>query len=210
MDSGTILRVDHLCKSFGAQRVIDDLSFVLEPGHVARVVGANGAGKTTLFRLLTLLLHPDSGSICFNGHDLCSADLRWIGYLPEERGVYRREKVEEQAIFFARLKGLTADEAKRNVANWMERLGMTDWRSRRASTLSKGMQQRLQFLIAVAHTPRLLILDEPFSGFDADNSALLKQQIGLLSAQGTAVLLSTHRYDLAETATMCHQTISLQ
>ncbi|MBQ9418640.1 MAG: ATP-binding cassette domain-containing protein [Bacteroidales bacterium] len=202
-----MLKVNHISKAFGEKRVIDDLSFCLELGEKAAVMGSNGAGKTTLMRIISGLLPADSGSVEWEGHRLTAADFAAIGYLPEERGLYANMKVEEQAIYMAQLKGMPLRAAKQSVAEWFERLGMSDWRHRYTGSLSKGMQQRLQFVVAVAHRPKLLLLDEPFSGFDEATSAILCREINSLSESGVAVLLATHNHQAA--AELCTKIVQL-
>ena len=171
------------------------------------LLGANGAGKTTLLRIVTRLLPPDSGEVRFDGHPMLQDDLRQIGYLPEERGLFRHMSVNEQALYFAQLKGLTRHEAEESLQQWFTRLNMEEWSNRPANKLSKGMQQKLQFVITVAHHPALLILDEPFSGFDAENSAMLRRELLRLKQEGTAILLSTH--NLSASNELCDKTIHL-
>lgn len=202
-----ILQVDHICKHFGQHAVLTDISFGLDAGQALAITGSNGAGKTTLLRIITHLLPPDSGEVRFEGHPLGPADLRHIGYLPEERGLYPRMGVREQALYFARLKGMTRHDATQAVEHWLDRLQLADRATQPAAHLSKGMQQRLQLLVAIVHHPHLLILDEPFSGFDATNTERLRQLVQELLDQGTALLLSTHRTDIA--ATLCQNTLCL-
>ena len=201
------LELKHISKSFGDQRVLTDLNFVLDRGEAVALLGANGAGKTTLMRIVARLLEPDSGEVLFEGHPIQQSDLVHLGYLPEERGLYRHMKAGEQALYFAQLKGMGRHEAETSVRGWFERLGMTDWWERPAAKLSKGMQQRLQLVVAVAHRPRLLLLDEPFSGFDADNSAMLYRELTRLKQEGTAILLSTHNLQAARE--LCDKTLML-
>lgn len=202
-----ILQVQNICRSFGEKEVLRGVSFDVAEGEAIALTGSNGAGKTTLLRIITRLLQPDSGEVLFCGHPLRQDDLQHIGYLPEERGLYRRMKVREQALYFARLKGLGRREAEQSVDDWFSRLEMTPWASRQAGQLSKGMQQRLQLVIAVAHRPRLLILDEPFSGFDAFNSDRLQAVINSLRTEGTAILISTHNLQVA--SSLCSRIVSL-
>ena len=168
-----MLQVDHISKAFGTRQVLTDVTFDVAAGEVVGLLGANGAGKTTLLRIITRLLEPDSGQVLFDGQPLTQDDLRNIGYLPEERGLYRRMRVGEQALYFTRLKGMSGSDAKEALHYWFQRLEMDEWWDRPAGKLSKGMQQRLQFVITVAHTPRLLILDEPFSGLDTAGADML-------------------------------------
>ncbi len=201
-----ILQVDHICKSFGDHRVLDELSFGVEAGEVVGLLGGNGAGKTTLLRIVTRLLEPDRGRILFDGHPISQDDMRWIGYLPEERGLYRRAAAGEQAVYMARLKGLSAKDAEAAVRRWFDRLGIADWWQRPVGRLSKGMQQKLQLIVTVAHSPRLLVFDEPFSGFDETNAAMLRGELQHLSAEGTAIILSTHNRQAVE---ICNKTVVL-
>ncbi|MBR1549401.1 MAG: ATP-binding cassette domain-containing protein [Bacteroidales bacterium] len=202
-----LLQADNLCKSFGAQRVLDGISFSADSGEVVGILGANGAGKTTLLRIVNLILAPDSGSLLFDGHPMTRTDLAAVGYLPEERGLYRRMRVGEQVVYLARLKGMSRADARSEARAWFDRLGAADWWHRPANRLSKGMQQKVQFISTVVHRPRLLVLDEPFSGFDADNAAMLRSEIERLSHSGTAILLSTHNTEAA--ASLCHKTLQL-
>lgn len=201
------LQVDHICKSFGEHHVLAGVTFSVDCGEMVALLGANGAGKTTLLRIITRLLEPDGGQVLFDGHPLTQDDLRHIGYLPEERGLYRRMRVGEQALYFAQLKGMSRADAEHELRQWFSRLGMDAWWNRPAGKLSKGMQQKLQLVVTVAHKPSLLILDEPFSGFDADNSAMLIAELQRLRQEGTAILLSTHNLQAANE--LCDKTIKL-
>ena len=185
-----LLQVEHISKAFNGHQVLSDVCFDVQGGEAAGLLGANGAGKTTLLRIITRLMEADSGQVLLDGHPLMQDDLRRIGYLPEERGLYRSHKAAEEALH-----------------DWFHRLGMDDWWGRPAGKLSKGMQQKLQFVVTVAHRPDLVILDEPFSGFDAENSAMLKQEIMNLKASGTAILFSTH--NLPAAGELCNKTIQL-
>ena len=202
-----ILHVEHISKAFGEHQVLHDVSFGVDRGEAIALLGANGAGKTTLLRIVTRLLEADSGEVLFDGHPILASDLRQIGYLPEERGLYRHMRAGEQALYLARLKGMSRADAGKAVREWFERLDMMPWWDRPSHKLSKGMQQKLQFVVTVAHRPRLVILDEPFSGFDADNAAMLKQEIVRLKEQGTALLLSTHNLQAA--SELCDKTLTL-
>jgi len=202
-----MLQINHISKSFGDRKVLDDITFGVAASEVVGLLGANGAGKTTLLRIVTRLLEPDSGTVLLDGRPLTHDALRQVGYLPEERGLYRHMRVGEQALYFARLKGLPKDEAETALHEWFHRLGMDEWWNRPAGKLSKGMQQRLQFVITVAHSPRLLILDEPFSGLDTGGAEMLKREILRLKEQGTAILLSTHNLPAAHE--LCDKTVSL-
>ena len=202
-----LLQVDNISKSFGPRRVLDGVSFCADSGEVVGILGANGAGKTTLLRIITRILDADSGSLLFDGHPLTRADLAAVGYLPEERGLYRQMRAGEQVLYLARLKGLSRSDAETLARQWFQRLSAEEWWSRPVNRLSKGMQQKVQFIASVVHQPRLLILDEPFSGFDADNAAMLRREIERLSATGTAILLSTHNLQAA--ADLCTKTVQL-
>lgn len=202
-----MLQLDHICKSFGTKQVLRDVSLAVDSGEVVGLLGGNGAGKTTLLRIATLLLEPDSGTVSFNGHPMSAADMAHVGYLPEERGLYRHVPAGQQALYMARLKGLSRRDAEASLRAWFDRLGMTEWWDRPAASLSKGMQQRLQFVVSVAHRPSLLILDEPFSGFDAAASEMLRREIKALRQTGTAILLSTHNLQAA--SELCDKTVTL-
>ena len=200
-----MLNVENIHKSFGEHTVLDGMSFTVEGGEIVGLLGRNGAGKTTLLRIVCGLLQPDSGQVLFDGKP--GVPMEQIGYLPEERGLYRRMRAGEQAIYMAQMKGLCRKEAETSLRQWFDRMGMADWWNKQASCLSKGMQQRLQFVVTVAHNPRLLVLDEPFSGFDAENTEMICGEIKRLAAEGTAVLLSTHNIQAAEQ--LCNKTIKL-
>ncbi|MBR4505209.1 MAG: ATP-binding cassette domain-containing protein [Bacteroidales bacterium] len=200
-----MLKVENISKSFGGQRVLDGVTFTANRGEVVGLLGRNGAGKTTLLRIVCGLLEADSGRVLFDDHVGVPKEL--IGNLPEERGLYRRMRAGEQALYLAQLKGMGRQEAEQSLRQWFDRLGMAEWWNTQASRLSKGMQQRLQFVVTVVHSPRLLVLDEPFSGFDADNADMLCREIQRLSADGTTVLLSTHNMQAA--GQLCHKTIQL-
>ena len=201
-----LLQADSLSKSYGTHRVLDGISFTADCGEVVGILGANGAGKTTLLRIVNRILEADSGTLLFDGHPMTRDDLAAVGYLPEERGLYRHMRVGEQVLYLARLKGMSRADALAEARQWFDRLGASEWWNRPANRLSKGMQQKVQFISSVVHRPRLLVLDEPFSGFDADNSAMLRAEIERLSHAGTAILLSTHN---AEAASLCHKTLQL-
>ncbi len=202
-----MLKVENISKSFDGNKVLDNVSFAVERGEAVALLGANGAGKTTLLRIITTLLTPDSGEVLFDGHPLLRSDLDRIGYLPEERGLYRHAAAGPQAVYLARLKGMDRREAEKSVRGWFDRLGIADWWNRPVRSLSKGMQQKLQFIATVAHKPALVILDEPFSGFDEENSAMLRREIQALKAVGTAIILSTHNLQAA--SELCDKTVRL-
>ena len=174
---------------------MDDLSLVVEEGRFYGLLGPNGAGKTSLIRIVNQIIEGDSGTILFNGRPLQSYHIKHIGYLPEERGLYKKMKVAEQLLYFAQLKGMAAAEAKAKIKHWLERLEMSEWRDNKIEDLSKGMAQKIQFIATVIHAPELLILDEPFSGFDPVNADTIKNEILTLRETGTTVILSTHRME---------------
>ncbi len=200
-----MLKVEQVSKAFGGKQVLSGITFDAADGEVVGLLGRNGAGKTTLLRIVCGLLEADSGHVLFDGS--IGVPQESVGYLPEERGLYRRMRAGEQALYLAQLKGMNRKDAEQSLRQCFDRLGMSDWWNMRASRLSKGMQQRLQFVAAVAHNPRLLVLDEPFSGFDADNADMLCREIQRLSDDGTTVLLSTHNLQAARP--LCHKTIQL-
>ncbi|MCR4659680.1 MAG: ATP-binding cassette domain-containing protein [Bacteroidales bacterium] len=197
----SLLEVDNVSKLFGANHVLDSVSLTLDPGQVHGLVGPNGAGKTTLIRIINRIIEPDGGEVRLMGRPVTDADPALLGYLPEERGLYRRMSVGEQGIYFARLRGLSRTEAEQNLRQTLERLGIGQWYNRRVAELSKGMQQTVQFAIAVAHRPRLIVLDEPFSGFDATGAQKLQDEVLRLASEGAAVLLSSH--NLHSVQTLC-------
>ena len=184
-----LLRVEHLKKYFANQKAVDDISFSVAPGQIFGLLGPNGAGKTTLIRMITGIFYPDSGTITFQGKPFDPIhDVRHIGYMPEERGLYKKMKVGEQALYLAQLKGLSHREAKEKIGIWFERFGMESWWNKKVEDLSKGMGQKLQFVTTVLHQPRLIILDEPFSGLDPVNSNLIKDEIYRLAAEGATII----------------------
>ena len=187
-----ILTVDHVNKRFGNHTALDDVSLAVPRGTVYGLLGPNGAGKTTLIRIINHITAPDPGEVIFDGHPLTQDDVVHIGYLPEERGLYKKMKVGDQAIFFARLKGLSKAEATRQLKEWFERFEISSWWNRKVEELSKGMAQKVQFIVTVLHRPKLLIFDEPFSGFDPINANLLRDEIIRLKNEGATVIFSTH------------------
>lgn len=193
-----MLEINHITKHFGTYTALDNVSLHVRRGTVFGLLGPNGAGKTTLIRVVNRIIAPDSGSLQFNGHPMTEADSVCIGYLPEERGLYKKMRVGEQAVYLARLKGLDKAEAERRLHQWFDKLEIDGWWNRRVEELSKGMQQKVQFVVTVLHEPSLLILDEPFSGFDPVNADLLKREIRQLQAQGTSIIFSTHNMASAE------------
>src|SRR6267143_2496582 len=192
------LVLDHVSKSFGDFTAVSDLSLQVRPGRVFGLIGPNGAGKTTTIRMIVNIIIPDSGSIVLFGQQMTTALQNRIGYLPEERGLYKKMKVGEQVRFFDELKGLRGKEADERIDNWLRRLQLSDWKEKRTKELSKGMQQKVQFITAVIHSPDLVILDEPFSGLDPVNVDLMKETILEQKAAGKTIILSTHQMEIAE------------
>lgn len=193
-----MIEVQHVSKHYRAHTALDDVSLTIERGRVFGLLGPNGAGKTTLIRMINNIIKPDSGTILFDGKPLSASDVARIGYLPEERGLYRKMKVGEQAIYLARLKGLSSLEAKRRLESWFDKFGIMPWWDKRVEELSKGMQQKVQFVCTVLHEPELLIFDEPFSGFDPVNAELLKSEIIALRERGNTLIFSTHNMQSVE------------
>ncbi len=187
-----IIQAEHVVKQYGAFRALDDVSVNIPRGSVYGLLGPNGAGKTTLIRIINRITAPDSGRILFDGHDIQPSDVELIGYLPEERGLYKKMKVGDQVLYFAQLKGLTKAEATRRAKDWFVRFGIESWWGKKVEELSKGMAQKVQFITTVLHEPRLLIFDEPFSGFDPLNAQLLKDEMLRLRDQGATIIFSTH------------------
>ena len=189
-------------KSYGEFVAVDDLSFRIEPGRIYGLLGPNGAGKTSTLRMILGIIQPDSGHISIFGEALETAHRDIFGYLPEERGLYRKMKVLDHLVFLARLKGLSAKDATASAKHWCERFELTGWIEKKVEELSKGMQQKVQFIGAILHDPKLIIMDEPFAGLDPANALALKDALLDLAKEGKAVLLSTHRMDQAEK--LCH------
>lgn len=195
----TILEIKHLKKHFASQKAVDDISFTLERGSIFGLLGPNGAGKTTLIRMITGIFYPDAGDILLNGKTFNPVnDVIDIGYMPEERGLYKKMKVGEQAMYLAQLKGLSKQDAFAKVKYWFEKFEMGSWWNKKVEDLSKGMGQKLQFVTTVLHEPKLVILDEPFSGLDPVNSNLIKDEIYALAQKGTSIIFSTHRMEQVE------------
>lgn len=187
-----LLKVDHVTKRFAGHTALDDVSLEVPQGSVYGLLGPNGAGKSTLIRIINRITAPDSGKVYLAGREIAPEDVYKIGYLPEERGLYKQMKVGEQAIYFARLKGLSRAEAISQLKVWFARFGIESWWNKKVSELSKGMAQKVQFIVTVLHRPQLLIFDEPFSGFDPINADLLKKEILRLRDEGATVIFSTH------------------
>lgn len=187
------LETENVVKQYAGHRALDDVSIRVTEGKIFGLLGPNGAGKTTLIRIINRITAPDSGQVWFNGHPSRPEDVFKIGYLPEERGLYKKMKVGEQAIYLAQLKGLSYTDAKQRITRWFEKFDILPWWNRKVEELSKGMQQKVQFIITVIHEPALLIFDEPFSGFDPVNAERLKQEILQLKADGHTIIFSTHQ-----------------
>jgi ABC-2 type transport system ATP-binding protein len=194
-----IIEVQNLKKYFASQKAVDDISFEIPAGNIFGLLGPNGAGKTTLIRMLTGIFYPDSGSINFNGKPFNLAnDSLGIGYMPEERGLYKKMKIGDQALYLGQLKGLSRSEAMEAIKYWFTKLDMQSWWNKKVEDLSKGMSQKLQFVTTVLHKPKLIILDEPFSGLDPLNANLIKDEIFQLAKNGTTIIFSTHRMEQVE------------
>ncbi|MBQ7062337.1 MAG: ATP-binding cassette domain-containing protein [Bacteroidales bacterium] len=192
------LEAQHISKTFGSYRALDDVSISVREGSIFGLLGPNGAGKTTLIRIINHIIRPDGGTLQIDGHPMTDSDVRQIGYLPEERGLYKKMRVSEQALYLARLKGLSRSEAEQRLRRWFDKFEIASWWDRPVEELSKGMQQKVQFIVTVLHQPRLLIFDEPFSGFDPVNATLLKDEILALRKQGATVIFSTHNMSSVE------------
>jgi ABC-2 type transport system ATP-binding protein len=201
-----ILSIKNLKKYYATQKAVDDISFDIPQGSIFGLLGPNGAGKSTLLRMITGIFYQDSGDILFNGQTFNPEQhVGEMGYMPEERGLYKKMKIGEQAIYLAQLRGLSKAEAESRSKDWFRRLDMVSWWDKKAEDLSKGMSQKLQFVITVIHNPKLLILDEPFSGLDPVNANVLKEEIFRLAQEGTTIIFSTHRMEQVEE--ICDQII---
>ena len=187
-----ILQIENVTKRYSKHTALDNVSLSVPRGSIYGLLGPNGAGKTTLIRVINRITLPDQGRVIFDGRPITDEDIYHIGYLPEERGLYKKMKVGEQALFFARLKGLSRREALTRLKEWFVRLGIESWWDKKVEDLSKGMAQKVQFVTTVLHNPKLLIFDEPFSGFDPINANILKQEILRLRDEGATVIFSTH------------------
>ncbi|HEX6915321.1 MAG TPA: ATP-binding cassette domain-containing protein [Chitinophagaceae bacterium] len=194
-----ILELRNLKKYYATQKAVDDVSFSIAPGSIFGLLGPNGAGKTTLLRMITGIFFPDSGEVLLDGKKFdLQNDSRLIGYMPEERGLYKKMKIGEQAVYLAQLKGLSKPEAIEKIKFWFTRLEMQSWWNKKVEDLSKGMSQKLQFVTTVLHEPKLIILDEPFSGLDPLNANLIKDEIYRLAQNGSTIIFSTHRMEQVE------------
>lgn len=194
-----LLELRHLKKYYATQKAVDDISFSIEEGSIFGLLGPNGAGKTTLLRMITGIFYPDEGDIIFNGRPFePMKDVEQIGYMPEERGLYKKMKIGEQALYLAQLKGLSRNRAMELIKEWFQKLEMQSWWNKKVEDLSKGMSQKLQFVTTVLHEPKLIILDEPFSGLDPVNSNVIKDEIFNLAKKGCTIIFSTHRMEQVE------------
>ena len=193
-----ILKIDSVVKSYGKHIAVNKVSFSMPEGVIFGLLGPNGAGKSSLIRMITTITRPDEGQIFFAGEPLNSLHPEQIGYMPEERGLYKKMKVGDHLMYLAQLKGLSYNQAKTEIKHWLIKLDITDWWGKKVEELSKGMQQKAQFISTVIHKPRLLILDEPFSGLDPVNAELLKNEIYELHKNGTSIIFSTHRMEQVE------------
>ena len=193
-----ILTVEHVTKRYAGHTALDDVSLSIPKGSVYGLLGPNGAGKTTLIRIINRITAPDTGRVLLGGREIAPEDVRRIGYLPEERGLYKKMKVGEQAVFFARLKGLSHRDAVARLKKWFVKFSIEGWWDKKIEELSKGMAQKVQFIVTVLHEPELLIFDEPFSGFDPINANLLKEEILALRDKGATVIFSTHNMSSVE------------
>ncbi len=193
-----MLRLEDVRKTYNGTTAVDGVSFEVPRGAIYGLLGPNGAGKTSLIRIITTITAADSGRVWFDGEPLNAAHPEQIGYMPEERGLYKKMRVGEQLLYLARLKGLSAKEAREKIRWWLERFDCAEWWNKKVEELSKGMQQKVQFITTVVHQPKLLILDEPFSGLDPINTNLIKDEIRRLNAEGTTIIFSTHRMEQVE------------
>ena len=193
-----LIKCTDVCKSFGDKIALDHVSVEIPKGKIFGLLGPNGAGKTTLIRIINRITIPNSGEVTFDGRPITQDDVEKIGYLPEERGLYRKMKVGEQAMYFAQLKGMSAREAAVELKKWFVRFGIESWWNKKVEELSKGMAQKVQFITTVVHKPSLLILDEPFSGFDPVNAQIIREEILRLKDEGATIILSTHNMESVE------------
>lgn len=193
-----LLKINSLTKRFGTKTALDSINLEIPQGQIFGLLGPNGAGKTTLIRAINRILIPTEGSVYFKDHPITEEDVRRIGYLPEERGLYRKMKVGDQAMYFAQLKGMSASRSREELKKWFIKFGIQDWWGKKVEELSKGMAQKVQFITTVVHRPDLMILDEPFSGFDPVNAQLIRDEILSFKEQGATVILSTHNMESVE------------
>jgi len=193
-----ILSLNHVVKKYRDHTAVNDVTFDIQKGSIFGLLGPNGAGKTSLIRMITMITAPDSGEILLDDQRLNSAHVQNIGYLPEERGLYKKMKVAEQLLYLAQLRGLSLETAKSEVRHWLEKFDASDWWNKTIDELSKGMQQKIQFIATVLHKPDLIILDEPFTGLDPMNTNLIKEEIYRLNNEGVSIIFSTHRMEQVE------------
>ncbi len=193
-----VLQLQDVVKQYRRHTAVDQVSFSVPKGSIFGLLGPNGAGKTSLIRIITTITRADTGQVFFNGEPLNTAHPMQIGYMPEERGLYKKMKVGEHLIYLARLKGLDKATARQKINSWLEKFEITDWWNKKVEELSKGMQQKIQFISTIVHEPSLLILDEPFSGLDPINTNLIKDEIFKLHQNGTTIIFSTHRMEQVE------------
>ena len=201
----SFIKVEKITKQFENHKALDEVSFSVDEGKIFGLLGPNGAGKTTIIRIINRIFEPDNGDVFFNNEKIKAEHIAQIGYLPEERGMYKKMKVGEQIIYFARLKGLSKEQANERAKFWLKKLDATEWWDKKVEELSKGMQQKIQFIITVLHQPKLLIFDEPFTGFDPINVDLIKEQILWLRDQGTTIIFSTH--NMASVEEICEDIV---
>lgn len=194
-----VLELQNLKKHYATHKAVDDISFTIPKGSIFGLLGPNGAGKTTLLRMITGIFYPDDGEIIFDGKKFDPLnDIHHIGYMPEERGLYKKMKVGEQVMYLAQLKGLSKQEAQARIDHWFAKFDIASWMNKKVEELSKGMQQKVQFISTIMHHPKLLILDEPFSGLDPINSQLIQDEIFEMARNGTTIIFSTHRMEQVE------------
>ena len=196
--SENIIECRNVCKNFGEKVALDNVSVSVPKGGIFGLLGPNGAGKTTLIRIINRITIPNGGEVLFDGRPITQSDVEKIGYLPEERGLYRKMEVGDQAMYLAQLKGMSAAEARKALKVWFVRFGIQDWWKKKVEELSKGMAQKVQFITTVVHKPSLMILDEPFSGFDPVNAELIRKEILRLKDEGATIILSTHNMESVE------------
>ena len=193
-----LIRIENITKKYAAHTALSDVSLSIPEGSIYGFLGPNGAGKTTLLRIINRIIAPDSGQVLLGGKRITDQDVCHIGYMPEERGLYKKMKLGEQAVFFARIKGLSKKDATQKARMWFEKFGIESWWNKKVDDLSKGMAQKVQFIVTVLHEPKLLIFDEPFSGFDPINANLLKEEILALRDKGATIIFSTHNMSSVE------------
>lgn len=193
-----VLSIQNVVKEYAGHKAVNNVSFDVPQGSIFGLLGPNGAGKTSLIRIITRITAADSGKVLLNGKDISETLIREVGYLPEERGLYKKMMVGEQLVYLAQLKGLTKIEAAKEIKYWLEKFDIKDWWTKKIEELSKGMQQKVQFIATVLHKPSLIILDEPFTGLDPVNTNLMKEEIYRLNAEGTSIIFSTHRMEQVE------------